>query len=74
MKTRLITGPADAETVYLSTADLAARWRVTKNALDVLRSRDVGPRYRKLIHGKGGGMVLYPLDEVLQYEATRLYT
>ena len=50
---------------YLRPAELVARWcnTVTLSTLDNWRSQQRGPRWFK-----AGGRVLYPINEVVQFE------
>ena len=50
---------------YLTPAELAERWRnvVTLATLDNWRSQQRGPRWFK-----AGGRVLYPINEIIQFE------
>lgn len=50
--------------VYLTTGELAKRWRTAASSLRDMRSRGVGP-----LSVKFGKKVLYDLDEVERYEA-----
>ena len=50
--------------VYLTSAELAARWNTTVNVLAIQRCRLTGPQYFKL-----GRRVLYKLTDVEDYEA-----
>jgi hypothetical protein len=53
------------ETNYLTPSELAERWRnvVSLSTLDNWRSQQRGPRWFK-----AGGRVLYPINEVIQFE------
>lgn len=53
------------ETNYLTPSELAERWRnvVSLSTLDNWRSQQRGPRWFK-----AGGRVLYPVNEVIQFE------
>ncbi len=50
---------------YLTPSELAERWRnvVSLSTLDNWRSQQRGPRWFK-----AGGRVLYPVNEVIQFE------
>lgn len=48
---------------FLTTNDLADRWRTTVNALKKQRATNRGPKYVKV-----GTRVLYPLEEVEKLE------
>ena len=54
---------------YLTPAELAERWRnvVSLSTLDNWRSQQRGPRWFK-----AGGRVLYPVTEVVQFEARNM--
>jgi hypothetical protein len=56
---------ASGEKAYLTPAELAERWRnvVTLSTLDNWRSQQRGPRWFK-----AGGRVLYPVNEIIQFE------
>lgn len=49
--------------VYLTTADLAKRWRLHAVTLRMWRQRGQGPRFTKV-----GGRVLYKLSDVITHE------
>ena len=51
--------------VYLTTAELADRWRTSLAAIEKMRQRGAGPKYVKLAYS---GRVLYDLAEVVDYE------
>lgn len=55
--------------VYLTTEELAQRWRTAASSLRDMRSRGVGP-----VGVKFGKKVLYDLDVVERYEAERIAT
>lgn len=54
------------ETVYLTTADLADRYRKSVRTIERWRSLSVGPPYTRV-----GRECLYPLDKVEQYDDER---
>lgn len=49
---------------YITSKELAARWRVTTHALDKMRSRGTGPPYTKT----PGGHARYDMADVVAYE------
>lgn len=53
---------------FLTTAELAARWRITPRALALRRKRGAAPA--SIGSGRGVKM-LWPLSEVLAWEAAR---
>ena len=53
---------SDSET-YLTPTELAERWKVTPNALQMLRTKRRGPTYVKMER-----KVRYPLSKLLEYE------
>lgn len=55
--------PATVEEPYLTTAELARRWKTTPNAILILRHRRRAPR-----SFKRGNRVLFPLAEVEAHE------
>lgn len=57
----------------LTVDDLAARWQVTKEYLNAMRSKGDGPRWVD-ISGKGSAkaIVRYPSSEIEKYERTKL--
>ncbi len=52
---------------YLSTIELAKKWRMHPVSLTNWRTKGKGPHYLKL-----GGKVLYPVTEVLKWEQAHL--
>ena len=48
---------------YLTTKELAKRWRRSPRTIEGWRSRKTGPNYAEL-----NGMVLYDLDEIIKFE------
>lgn len=52
----------------LTQIDLAERWSLSPRTLEQWRWRGVGPRYLKL-----GGRVVYRLEDIEAFEATRLH-
>lgn len=58
-----------ATTEFLTTADLADRWGVSRGTLENWRGARRGPRYVKLGKGKGSP-VLYRIEDVLEFERT----
>ncbi len=50
-------------TTWLTTTELAGRWRMTTRTLDRWRAKRHGPAWHII-----GGRVLYQLDDVLTYE------
>lgn len=52
----------------LTQKDLAARWRISPRTLEQWRWRGMGPRYLKV-----GSRVLYPVEFVEAYEASRIH-
>lgn len=52
--------------VYMTAAELAARWKTSEAALANRRSRGVGPRFIRL--GRKHGPIRYPLSEVVRFE------
>lgn len=57
-----MTGPGQPD--WLTTAELAKRWRLTPRTLERWRAECFGPVWHEF-----RGRVLYPLDDVLAYEA-----
>ena len=56
---------------FLTPAQLAARWRtMTLTSLMRMRQDGSGPRFVQM---RPRGRVLYPLDEVLAFEAARMH-
>lgn len=53
--------------IYLSTKELAERWRLKAETLSNWRVMNTGPAYTKLGSGKSA-KVLYRLEDVEQYE------
>ena len=51
------------EKIYLTTKELAKRWRRSPRTIEGWRSRKTGPNYLEL-----NGMVLYDLDEIIKFE------
>lgn len=49
--------------IWLTTLELAARWRVTSRTLERWRAEPYGPAWHHI-----GGKILYLLDDVLAYE------
>lgn len=52
--------------VYLTTEEVAERWRTAASSIRDMRSRGIGP-----VGVKFGKRVLYDLDEIERYEAER---
>ena len=48
---------------YLTTKELAKRWRRSPRTIEGWRSKKTGPNYLEL-----NGMVLYDLDEIIKFE------
>lgn len=54
------------EQTFLTTAELAERWKMSANTLRSWRLRGEGPRYVRPSGGKG--KVLYRLEDVIAWE------
>ena len=54
------------QTIFLTTDELALRYRVKTQTLRKWRGEGKGPRFTKL-----GSRVVYPMDEVLKWDAER---
>ena len=52
-----------AEKQFLTTDELAERWRKSKRTLENQRGKKQGPNYLKV-----DGKVLYDLEEIIAYE------
>ena len=52
----------------LDQAQLADRWHISPRTLEHWRWRGVGPRYLKI-----GARVIYPFDQIEDYEAKNLH-
>ena len=48
---------------YLTTKELAKRWRRSRRTIEGWRSKKTGPNYLEL-----NGMVLYDLNEIIEIE------
>ena len=48
---------------YITTKELAKRWRRSPRTIEGWRSKKTGPSYLEL-----NGMVLYDLDEIIKFE------
>ena len=53
--------------VFLSPEELAMRYSLAQGTINNWRSKGIGPKSIKV-----GGKVLYPLEEVEQYESAQL--
>lgn len=58
-----MSAAAEADAVFLTTEDLANRWKISPATLRTWRTKGAGPRFVKL-----GGQVRYLLADVLAYE------
>jgi len=56
--------PFPPHPIWLTTAELAERWRMTTRTLDRWRVGSSGPAWHMM-----GGRILYLLDDVLAFEA-----
>ena len=56
----------DPPPVWLTVAELAERWRMTKRTLDRWRAKRSGPAWHVI-----GGRVLYLIDDIAAYEDRR---
>lgn len=58
------------QSTYLTTAELAQRWKISANTIRNWRFRSAGPRYFKPAGERG--KALYALADILEWE--RLHT
>ena len=58
---------ADNEPIFITSADLAERWKMTNGAVQAMRRRGNGPPFVML----GPARVRYALDDVLAFEQRR---
>lgn len=56
----------DDRRIFLTTTDLATRWRMSARTLEGWRDKGKGPSYRKL--GGSGGAVRYHVDDIERFE------
>ncbi|QPC98172.1 helix-turn-helix domain-containing protein [Qipengyuania soli] len=49
--------------IFLTTAEVAARWRMSPRTLEGWRDKGIGPNYHKF-----GGSVRYHMDEIKRFE------
>jgi hypothetical protein len=56
--------------VYLTTEELAQRWKCSTNTLSNWRVKRIGPPWKKLGAGRNN-KVLYKMEDVLNYEELR---
>lgn len=62
------TSSIDLDDIYMTTAELAARWRIAPETLANQRARGEGLPYHK-----PGGSVLYRVADVLEAERARVF-
>ena len=58
-----MSGPNESTTVFLTTKELARRWRISPRNLEGWRDKGIGPHYNKI-----GNRVRYHVDVVERAE------